>query len=167
VAALTMSCLVAPALAEGMEGQMAIPFALPDINGAMVDLKPVIGKKVIIFDFWAITCIPCLKEIPKIQELYEKYGDKGLACYSINTDFFKPEKIKEFSTAKLANVKYPILIDSKREVTKSYKVFALPVTVIIDLEGKIRTYHVNFLEGDEKKFEKTIVGLLPKEGAAK
>jgi thiol-disulfide isomerase/thioredoxin len=161
-AVLAVMSPATPSFAEGMEGQMAIPFALPDLNGTMVDLKPVIGKKVILFDFWAITCIPCLKEIPKIQELYAKYADKGLQCYSVNTDFFKPDKIKEFSAQKLTTVTYPILIDSKREVTKSYKVFALPVTVIIDLEGKIRMYHTNFLDGDEKRFEKIITGLLPK-----
>ena len=160
--ALFFAGLAASASAAGLEGQAAIPFTLPDINGVPVDIREAIGKKVILFDFWAITCIPCLKEIPKIQELYQKYGDKGLQCYSVNTDFFKPEKIREFATTKLGSVKYPILVDSKREVTKNYKVFALPVTVIIDLEGKIRMYHTNYLDGDEKRFEKIITGLLPK-----
>ena len=54
-------------------------FTLRNLDGDQVKSHDVIGKKPVLLDFWSTWCKPCLKNLPKLQKVYEEYADKGLA----------------------------------------------------------------------------------------
>jgi thiol-disulfide isomerase/thioredoxin len=63
----------------------ALPISLPNTQNVMTTLDSVKGKLVLL-DFWATWCGPCIKEIPKLKKLYKKYKPKGLEVFSMSID---------------------------------------------------------------------------------
>jgi len=103
-------------------------------DGSSVTLTDILkDDKAILLDFWYLSCFPCLKAIPHVIELQEKYKD-NLTVIGIN-DIDTPEMINRFFTAKEANY----LSTFKTEVnhTKNAKVTAVPTMVLINSQGQI------------------------------
>jgi len=117
-------------------GKIAPDFQLADLNGKMVSLKDVVAKnKVTIINFWATWCPPCKAEIPDFIKFYANIPAE-VALYGIDLQE-KASQVKSF--AKKQGMKFPILIDTKGTVAKSlYQVMYIPMTFIIDQQGKIR-----------------------------
>ena len=134
-----------------------IDFSLPDIQGVAHNIHEWQGR-VIVLNFWATWCPPCLKETPLFVELQEKYGEKGLQFVGIAIDDL--EKVIDFTNT--YGVNYPTLIGAEDAVSiaKQYgnRFGALPYTVVINRKGKI-----SFIQSGEFKqemVEKTINTLL-------
>jgi thiol-disulfide isomerase/thioredoxin len=117
----------------------AVDFTLPDAAGNEVTLAGLRGKMVVL-DFWATWCGPCLASFPKMQELVEKYDGNKAAFLFINTwENSKPEVTRE-KVGKLLNEKkytFNVLFDYKDDVVKKYKIEGIPTKIVIDKEGKI------------------------------
>lgn len=124
-------------------------FILPDVNGVMHEVSEWDGK-VIILNFWATWCMPCLKEIPEFIQLQEQYGEQGLQFVGIALQ--EAEEIKPFM--KKAAMNYPSLlgIEKVKEVAKSFgnRFVVLPYTVVIDRDSKIV-----FIRSGPIKYEET------------
>lgn len=114
------------------------PFELPDMQGVSRHIKTWDGK-VLVINFWATWCAPCLREIPAFVDLQKKYGDKGLQFVGVAFDDL--EAIQGFSKTSKIQFNYPILIgeDDAMTIAALYgnTIGALPYTVIIDRKGKI------------------------------
>jgi peroxiredoxin/YHS domain-containing protein len=108
-------------------------FSLKDLSGNTVSLEGYKGK-VVLVDFWATFCAPCVKAMPKLQKLHETYGPKGFTMLGIATDE-QGAQIVAPMVAK-TKVKYPILI-SDATAWKKYGVSTLPALFLIDREGRI------------------------------
>ena len=87
--ALLTGCATAPA-AEGDAQEQTIgtlpTFQASDIDGGLFDFSEHLGKKAVLMSFWAMYCEPCKTEMPFLQELHDKYGDKGLLILSVSMD---------------------------------------------------------------------------------
>jgi thiol-disulfide isomerase/thioredoxin len=117
----------------------AIDFSLPDAGDRQISLSSHRGKMVVL-DFWATWCGPCLASFPKMQEMVEKYDGKKATFLFINTwENDKPEVIKQKVDKLLKEKKYAftVLYDYKDEVVKKYKIEGIPTKIVIDKEGKI------------------------------
>jgi len=113
------------------ENKKAADFALTNLEGKTVTLSDFKGK-VIILDFWATHCPPCIQEIPDFVKLYNKYKDKGLVIIGVSLDRGDVEKVKRFCQNK--GVNYPIVIGNY-EVTKNYGgIISLPLSLLIKIE---------------------------------
>ena len=120
-------------------------FELKDVAGKAINLQDKRGK-VILLNFWASWCPPCVKEIPSMNRLAESFDEDKFEIVSVN---FKesPETISAF--LKSVQVDFPVLIDLDGRVSDSYEIFAFPSSFIIDAQGKMR-YSVNAaIEWDE------------------
>jgi thiol-disulfide isomerase/thioredoxin len=117
----------------------AVDFTLPDAAGKEVSLAGLRGKMVVL-DFWATWCGPCLASFPKMQELVEKYdGNKAFFLFINTWESSKPEATRE-KVDKLLNEKkytFNVLFDYKDDVVKKYKIEGIPTKIVIDKEGKI------------------------------
>jgi thiol:disulfide interchange protein len=90
--------------------------------------------KVIVVDFWATWCIPCIKEIPSFNKIHEEFGPKGVEVIGIGMDEEGAARIKPFlSKHKLS---YTVAV-GKPAFTETYKLDSLPVALIFDRSGKL------------------------------
>ena len=96
------------------------------------------GVKLVVVEFYATWCKPCIKMMPKLQKLYEAYADTGLVVLgvSIDDDKARIKKIKRF--VKKVDVSYPIFSDAKEEPAwHMFNVKVLPAAFLIDPNGQI------------------------------
>jgi len=126
--------------ASPLVGQVAPDFSLKDLEGAEVKLSSLRGK-VVVIDFWATWCPPCVRSLPVLIEATKAFQDQGVVFYAINARE-DAAKIQEFLKSKELNL--PTLLDADGSVMKLYGVQSIPQSVVIDKEGIIRGVHVGF-----------------------
>ena len=139
-----------------MIGKPAPAFTLLDLNGNKVSLSDYKGK-VVIIDFWATWCPPCVREIPHFIALYKEYKDKGLSMVGISVDHQGINVVKTFNQKYKIN--YQILM-ADSQVTSTYgNIRGIPTTFVIDPSGNIQRMYVGYR--DKAVFETDIKKLLP------
>ena len=65
-------------------GRRRPPFTTDDLEGHPIDLKKNLGKNVIMLDFWATWCGPCIQAMPQVDAVAKKFAPKGLVFYAVN-----------------------------------------------------------------------------------
>ena len=114
------------------EGKPAPAFTAKDLQGKSASLSGYKGK-VVLADFWASFCIPCVEALPFLESLHQKYGNKGLVVLGVSVD---KEKSAVSKVLKKTKVSYPMLIATP-QVWSAYKVNRLPALVLIGRDGRI------------------------------
>jgi peroxiredoxin len=117
----------------GAEKTKAPDFSLKDLSGKNFSLSSLKGK-VIILNFWSITCPPCLSEMSSLNRLHNEMKSRGLEVVAVSSD----RSVGEVNT--YLNKKgfgFQIIMDDARTVARLYTVFSLPTTFLIDRNGFI------------------------------
>ena len=115
------------------EPLVAPDFTLKDIKGKQVTLKNLKGR-VVFLNFWTTWCPPCRVEMPSMERLYQELKDKGLVMLAV--DMQESEKlVKKFF--KEFNLSFTALLDLDGDISFLYGIRGIPITYIIDREGKI------------------------------
>ena len=154
---LFFSVFAASSLASsGMEGQPAPDFALKSASGENMRLSEYRGD-VVMINFWATWCGPCRQEMPLLDELYTRYQRVGFNLLGVNIDDDSAGAMKMIQEL---GVNFPVLFDSRKEVSKLYEVEAMPTTVLLDREGRVRHVHHGYKPGYEEKYLEEIRSLL-------
>ena len=157
LAGLLLTVFAATSLASsGLEGQQAPDFALKSATGENLRLSEYRGD-VVMINFWATWCGPCRQEMPLLNELYNRYQRVGFNLLGVNID---DDSSRAMKMATELGVSFPVLFDSRKEVSKLYEVNAMPVTVLVDREGNVRHVHHGYKPGYEEKYLDEIRSLL-------
>ncbi len=135
-------------------GKDALSFTLKDLSGRTVRMADFAGK-VVLLDFWATWCGPCINEIPHLEALQKKYSNKGLVVLGMNTES-DHIKVKSFADERIS---YLVVMDAEK-LSKEYGVQGLPTKIYIDAKGKIRYRDLGFAPGNEISTEEKIKTLL-------
>jgi len=151
-------CLLALTLtvAATTHANTAPDFTLKARDGNNLRLAEQRGD-IVLINFWASWCGPCIQEMPQLDKLAQKYQDLGVQVWGINVEN-DPSAAKAYLNK--VNVEFPILFDLDNSVSKAYRVEAMPTTVILDKNGSVRSVHRGYKPGFEKKYEDDIKGLL-------
>jgi peroxiredoxin len=126
---------------KAIQRKLVVGSAFPDFNEKDLDGKPLsiagYKGKLVLIDFWATWCMPCVEELPNVIKTYEKYHDKGLEIIGISLD--REEKaLKNFISSK--GMKWAQYFDGKgwqNKLAAQYGVQSIPATYLLDREGKI------------------------------
>ena len=117
------------------------PFTLTDLNGRQLSSADWKGK-VVLVNFWATWCPPCLAEIPDLIALQNKYRDQ-LVVVGVSEDEISPDVVKQFADDKKIN--YPIAMTTPALAERFTGIVALPTTFILDPDGRIAYKRVGLL----------------------
>lgn len=136
------------------------------INADRVSVGDLVGKKVILIDFWTYSCINCQRTTPYLNAWYDKYRDKGLEIIGVHTPEFEFEK--KYGNVRAAvekfKIKYPVALDNDYATWQAYGNRYWPHKYLIDIDGYIVYDHIG--EGSYEETEKKIQELLRERTAA-
>lgn len=125
-----------------------IAASLPDLNGKSQALGQWRGR-VMVVNFWATWCQPCLEEIPEFVRIQEEHGSRGLQFVGIAID--NVDKVREFAAKYKMN--YPVLIGESDAIELATmagnKLGGLPFTVLIDRNGQLIGTELGRLNGEK------------------
>lgn len=143
-----ISCLYSADLGIDV-GNKSIDFSLREMSSTTTfKLSDYEGKNPILVNFFATWCSYCAQEIPELNNIYKKYGEKGLIVVSVNLQE-REEKIVRFAEKK--KIRYKILLDINAEVAKKFKVYSIPTNILVDSRGIIVFRRHNLPDGKEIK----------------
>ena len=157
LAGMFLCALASVSLASSdLAGAPAPDFALKSATGENLRLSEYRGD-VVMINFWATWCGPCRQEMPLLDELYSRYQRVGFNLLGVNID---DDAGRAMQMVDDLDVSFPVLFDTQKEVSKLYDVQAMPVTVLVDREGRIRHVHHGYKPGYEDKYLDQIRALL-------
>jgi thiol-disulfide isomerase/thioredoxin len=145
---LLLATLAAMPVLAVAPAKPAPKFSLKSMAGKPVSLDQYKGQ-VVMINFWASWCVPCRQEMPILDKLHTKYKPMGFTMIGVNVE---PDSSLAANWLKGTPVTFPILFDTKSEVSKLYSVAGMPSTVIVDRKGNLRWLHRGYKPGDENKY---------------
>ena len=111
------------------------PDFLPSVQaGGKLGRISTMRGKVVVIDFFATWCGPCVDSMPHVEEMHKKLGQKGLVVFGVSNE---SKEIVARAAARF-HLTYPLASDDGEGVSSSYQVFALPTMVVIDRKGVVR-----------------------------
>ncbi len=120
-------------------GQSAPLFNTSFLDGSPFDLGQHLGNDVVVLDFWATWCGPCVASMPTLSEVTNGFRDRGVRLFAVNCAE-QPEDVKDF--VEQSGLELAVVMDPAGQISKAYGANAIPQTVLIDRQGKVRYVHI-------------------------
>jgi len=140
------------------EHPFAPDFSLSELSGQKLNLSNYRGR-VVLLDFWATWCEPCREEIPRFEELQNKYRDQGFQIIGISMDD-GPEPVRDFYQQFKMN--YPVVMGDAKIGELYGGILGLPIAFVIGRDGRIYSKHMGAT--DVSLFEREIKAQLQAQG---
>jgi len=140
---MSLGAVSSPAFAGGLGSGFTVTYKSPpapmlrlrSLDGRVHDLSAMKGR-VVVVNFWATWCPPCIEEMPTIQALWERTNERGLDVLAVNVG--EPvAAIEAFLNEFEPKLRFPILLDSDGEAFQAWKVRGLPKTFVVDKRGRL------------------------------
>ena len=137
---VTAVALLAGAASAIGVGESAPPFMLPTASGESVTLDQLKGR-VVYVDFWASWCGPCRRSFPWMNELQQKYGERGLTIVGVNVDKRRPDAQRFLAQTPAT---FTIVYDESGKTPAAYAVKGMPSSYLIDAHRQGRRRRKRF-----------------------
>lgn len=149
-----------PGTESALVGKPAPDFELATLDGAKFRLRDLRGK-VVVLEFWASWCGPCVNTLPQIDRTVKEFEDQGVQLVAVNL-----QETPEAITAVLdrLNLETTVALDRSGAVAQQYTAVAIPQTVIVDGEGKVARLFVGGGRQYEQQLREAIQAVLPAKG---
>ncbi len=139
-------------------GDSAPAFELADIDGKNFSIDALRGK-VVLLNFFATWCGPCLMELPRMQKLWEQYGENEKFSMLVIGREESQQAVSEFRIKN--HYSFPMAADPNREVFSLFAEEYIPRIFLISADGKIAYATLGFDEGELTRLEKLLSQSLP------
>lgn len=139
LALILPGCFLGPHPLEGQTAPGIVDAQL--LDGGAFSLSDHIGEHVVILDFWATWCGPCVQAMPELEKIGAEYRDRGVRLYAVNVGE-SPNKIQSFLNQH--EIETAVILDPNGRIASDYVVDGIPQTVIIDKTGTIQTIYVGY-----------------------
>jgi peroxiredoxin len=140
------------ALPNPQVGFSAPDFTLDSLIGDPITLSDLRGQ-VVVLNFWASWCGPCRVEMPHLNRLYDKYRASGFTLLGVNVD---DDPRLAGGAAGRMGVRFPVLLDADKAVSRLYALASMPSTYVIDRDGRLRYLHKGYRDGVEELYERQV-----------
>jgi cytochrome c biogenesis protein CcmG/thiol:disulfide interchange protein DsbE len=135
------------------------PLSARNIDGEKFVLSEALLEGPVVVTFWATWCKPCRKELPELQKLVDKYGDRGFQVVAISGDGPVDEaKVRPY--VKSQKFTFEVIGDQDGEIRRRFQVEVFPTTFLVGDEGAILHRAVGYRRGDEKLLDERLAKLL-------
>jgi thiol-disulfide isomerase/thioredoxin len=133
------------------------------LNSSPLTISALRGK-VVLVDFWTLGCINCVRTLPYVTKLHEKYAGQGLVIVGVHTpEFFYEKPTTAVAAAvRLHGIRYPVAQDNEFRTWKAYQNQYWPAQYLVNKQGQIVFQHAG--EGRYDEIERTIQKLLSEAG---
>jgi len=145
-------------------GKPAPSVQLKLLDGSNFQLEDHRDKDIVMMDFWATWCGPCVQELPILADVAKAYKDKGVVFRAVNLQE-QPNKIQEFLKSK--KLELTVALDSAGSTGSAYGAQAIPMLVLIDKKGVVQSVHVGYNPTIKKTLQKELDALLAGKDLAK
>jgi thiol-disulfide isomerase/thioredoxin len=136
---------------------------LPDLEGRLYDLDELRGKLVVV-NFWASWCTPCIQEMPSIQRLADRMRDRPFAVIGVNV---AEGERRAKTIAQRLGIGFPVLLDKDSAAFHRWGATVLPTTYVLDADGVIRYVGRGPLEWDGVEIVDLLEAMAAGEASAK
>ena len=155
------SCVAPTTTGPGAPGPRQVSslpdFSLTTLTGESVRSQDY-QQKVLVVNFWATWCQPCVYEIPHLNDLYTDFQSKGVEILGISMDSADPEYVRRFTQRH--RMKYPVVVGAASVGDDFGGIRAIPTTFIVDQQGEIVKRYDGYRPAYMKDTRRTIEELL-------
>lgn len=116
-------------------GDQLVDFSTVDLHGEMVTLTEFQDREVVVLDFWATWCGPCIDGMPDLQELHEEFDHRGVEILAVNVGE-QVDTVQKFMAKQLYS--FRVIMDPDREIKALYGVEGIPQLIVVDKKGRLR-----------------------------
>ena len=125
-------------------GQAAPALAAPNLDGQTITLSD-LGGKVVLLDFWATWCAPCVYAMPTLQAVHTRYGPEDFVVLGVNQEPEQTEKVRRFMTER--GLTFDTVVDDG-PIARDWGVYTFPTSFLIDRKGAVRRAYRGPVEDD-------------------
>lgn len=156
ISSAILSLGLAPSVVAVTLQEAAPDFTLKSLDGGNLRLEEYRGQ-VVLINFWASWCGPCRQEMPLLDRLHQRYEDTGFAVLGVNVE---GQAAPAREVVESTRVSFPVLIDEGQLVSQLYRLEAMPSTIVVDRDGRVRYIHRGYKPGDESKYVEVVKELI-------
>ena len=122
-------------------GEEIPDFAAIDLDGANVTLSEFRDREVVVLDFWATWCQPCIQSMPALHALNDEFDERGAEFLAVNVGE-EPELVRDFLQDKEFAVR--VVMDEQEDISGAYGVRGIPQLVIVGMDGRVVRIEVGY-----------------------
>lgn len=145
-----------PPASEPSQTKPMVPLILRDLNGKQFD-NDLLKGNILVLDFWATWCAPCIAEIPRLNRMQEEYAERGVKVVGVTLASGPASEVKPFVSRH--NMKYTVLIGDDDQ-TYDLNIMGYPTTYLVTRDWKVYSSYKGSGPNKIRQIESDIARLL-------